>query len=54
MGEGKASTLVFILVVALSLVAFGFSIAAERRRSIVNSLFSLCPTFFFSFRVFVL
>ncbi|XP_010476336.1 PREDICTED: uncharacterized protein LOC104755622 [Camelina sativa] len=38
MGEGKASTLVFILVVALSLVAFGFSIAAERRRSIGKSI----------------
>ncbi|XP_008797836.1 uncharacterized protein LOC103712906 [Phoenix dactylifera] len=33
MGEGKASTLVHILVVALSLTAFGFAIAAERRRS---------------------
>ncbi|KAK1302325.1 hypothetical protein QJS10_CPB12g00349 [Acorus calamus] len=33
MGEGKASTLVLLLVVALSLVSFGFSIAAERRRS---------------------
>lgn len=36
MGEGKGSTLVFVLVIALCLVAFGFSIAAERRRSIVN------------------
>ncbi|KAK4779482.1 hypothetical protein SAY87_015588 [Trapa incisa] len=34
MGEAKASTLVYILVVVLSLVAFGFSIAAERRRSV--------------------
>lgn len=34
MGEGKGSTLVHLLVVALSLVAFGFAIAAERRRSI--------------------
>ncbi|KAK3189224.1 hypothetical protein Dsin_028785 [Dipteronia sinensis] len=34
MGEGKGSTLVHLLVVVLSLVAFGFSIAAERRRSI--------------------
>ncbi|ESR61714.1 hypothetical protein CICLE_v10016788mg [Citrus x clementina] len=33
LGEGKGSTLVHILVVILSLVAFGFSIAAERRRS---------------------
>ncbi|KAJ4847932.1 hypothetical protein Tsubulata_031375 [Turnera subulata] len=33
MGEGKGSTLVHLLVVVLSLVAFGFSIAAERRRS---------------------
>ncbi|KAG0461562.1 hypothetical protein HPP92_021496 [Vanilla planifolia] len=33
MGEGKSSTLVHILVVALSLTAFGFAIAAERRRS---------------------
>ncbi|KAK1552311.1 hypothetical protein Q3G72_014277 [Acer saccharum] len=34
MGEGKGSTLVYLLIVVLSLVAFGFSIAAERRRSI--------------------
>ncbi|XP_010265139.1 PREDICTED: uncharacterized protein LOC104602958 [Nelumbo nucifera] len=34
MGEGRGSTLVYILVVVLSLVAFGFAIAAERRRSI--------------------
>ncbi|KAM4082870.1 uncharacterized protein LOC142607309 [Castanea sativa] len=34
MGEGKGSTLVHVLVVVLSLVAFGFSIAAERRRSV--------------------
>ncbi|XP_021690525.1 uncharacterized protein LOC110672141 isoform X2 [Hevea brasiliensis] len=34
MGEGKGSTLVHVLVVVLSLVAFGFAIAAERRRSI--------------------
>ncbi|KAH0434810.1 hypothetical protein IEQ34_026746 [Dendrobium chrysotoxum] len=33
MGEGKSSTLVHILVVLLSLTAFGFAIAAERRRS---------------------
>ncbi|GAV68960.1 DUF1218 domain-containing protein [Cephalotus follicularis] len=33
MGEGKGSTLVHLLVVLLSLVAFGFAIAAERRRS---------------------
>ncbi|KAL5553171.1 hypothetical protein UlMin_040572 [Ulmus minor] len=34
MGEGKGSTLVHLLVVALCLVAFGFAIAAERRRSV--------------------
>ncbi|OAY31321.1 uncharacterized protein LOC110631061 [Manihot esculenta] len=34
MGAGKGSTLVHLLVVVLSLVAFGFAIAAERRRSI--------------------
>ncbi|KAJ8510424.1 hypothetical protein OPV22_000858 [Ensete ventricosum] len=33
MGEGKGSTLVHILAVALCLTAFGFAIAAERRRS---------------------
>lgn len=33
MGEGRGSTLVHLLVVVLSLVAFGFAIAAERRRS---------------------
>ncbi|KAI3729481.1 hypothetical protein L6452_18141 [Arctium lappa] len=33
MGEGKGSTLVHLLVVILCLVAFGFAIAAERRRS---------------------
>ena len=33
--EGKGSTLVHLLVVVLCLVAFGFSIAAERRRSVV-------------------
>ncbi|KAL5726148.1 hypothetical protein ACHQM5_009216 [Ranunculus cassubicifolius] len=33
MGEGKGSTLVHLLVIILSLVAFGFAIAAERRRS---------------------
>lgn len=31
--RGKGSTLVHILVIALSLTAFGFAIAAERRRS---------------------
>ncbi|XP_078177290.1 sodium/hydrogen exchanger (DUF1218) [Carex rostrata] len=31
--EGKGSTLVHVLVIALSLTAFGFAIAAERRRS---------------------
>eukprot|EP01018_Ginkgo_biloba_P027147 Gb_21515 [translate_table: standard] len=34
MAEGKASTLVLLLVIILNLVAFGFAIAAERRRSI--------------------
>ncbi|XP_027362056.1 uncharacterized protein LOC113869783 [Abrus precatorius] len=34
MAEGRGSTLVHILVVLLSLVAFGFAIAAERRRSV--------------------
>lgn len=34
MGEGKGSTLVHLLVVVLSLVAFGFAIAAERQRSV--------------------
>ncbi|KAG8382898.1 hypothetical protein BUALT_Bualt05G0127600 [Buddleja alternifolia] len=33
MGEGKGSSLVHLLVIVLSLVAFGFAIAAERRRS---------------------
>ncbi|KAI3453031.1 hypothetical protein Pfo_009694 [Paulownia fortunei] len=33
MGEGKGSTLVHLLVIVLSLTAFGFAIAAERRRS---------------------
>ncbi|OIW12935.1 hypothetical protein TanjilG_15855 [Lupinus angustifolius] len=34
MSEGRGSTLVQILLVALCLVAFGFAIAAERRRSV--------------------
>ncbi|RDX87679.1 hypothetical protein CR513_30814 [Mucuna pruriens] len=34
MAEGRGSTLVHLLVVVLCLVAFGFSIAAERRRSV--------------------
>ncbi|KAL6351107.1 hypothetical protein AAG906_031693 [Vitis piasezkii] len=34
MGEGKGSTLVHLVVVVLSLVAFGFAVAAERRRSV--------------------
>ncbi|WCJ24517.1 hypothetical protein M5689_006470 [Euphorbia peplus] len=34
MGEGKGSSLVYLLVVLLSLVAFGFAVAAERRRSV--------------------
>uniref|UniRef100_A0A2P2JAJ3 Uncharacterized protein MANES_06G068300 n=1 Tax=Rhizophora mucronata TaxID=61149 RepID=A0A2P2JAJ3_RHIMU len=33
MGEGRGSSLVHLLVIVLSLVAFGFAIAAERRRS---------------------
>lgn len=36
MGERRGSTFVRILVVALSLSAFGFAIAAERRRSTVS------------------
>ncbi|RWR93886.1 Sodium/hydrogen exchanger 7 [Cinnamomum micranthum f. kanehirae] len=36
MGEGKGSTLVHLLAVVLCLVAFGFAIAAERRRSTGN------------------
>jgi hypothetical protein len=39
MGEGKGSTLVHLLVVVLCLVAFGFAIAAERRRSTVSKDF---------------
>lgn len=42
MGEARrASTLVYILVVVLSLVAFGFAVAAERRRSVVRLFSSL-------------
>uniref|UniRef100_A0A0C9S659 TSA: Wollemia nobilis Ref_Wollemi_Transcript_15501_1024 transcribed RNA sequence n=1 Tax=Wollemia nobilis TaxID=56998 RepID=A0A0C9S659_9CONI len=33
MAEGKPSTLVMLLLVVLHLIAFGFAIAAERRRS---------------------
>ncbi|KAL2905145.1 Luminal-binding protein 2 [Bienertia sinuspersici] len=33
MREGKGSSLVFLLIVVLSLAAFAFAIAAERRRS---------------------
>eukprot|EP00262_Sarcandra_glabra_P018456 TRINITY_DN6629_c0_g1_i1.p1 TRINITY_DN6629_c0_g1~~TRINITY_DN6629_c0_g1_i1.p1 ORF type:complete len:194 (-),score=16.64 TRINITY_DN6629_c0_g1_i1:168-749(-) len=33
MKEGRGSTLVYLMVVLLSLVAFGFAVAAERRRS---------------------
>ncbi|KAL9232287.1 hypothetical protein vseg_007413 [Gypsophila vaccaria] len=33
MREGKGSTLLHLLVILLSLIAFGFSVAAERRRS---------------------
>ena len=49
MGEGKGSTLVHVLVVVLSLVAFGFSIAAERRRSVVSIFFYLSLLKFFTF-----
>jgi len=57
MEEGKGSTLVHLLVVVLSLVAFGFAIAAERRRSIVRtpppssflSFSFLCHSFSLSF-----
>uniref|UniRef100_A0A5B6Z7J0 Sodium/hydrogen exchanger 7 n=1 Tax=Davidia involucrata TaxID=16924 RepID=A0A5B6Z7J0_DAVIN len=38
MGEGKGSTLVHLLAVILCLVAFGFAIAAERRRSIGTTI----------------
>ncbi|CAK8537226.1 unnamed protein product [Lathyrus sativus] len=34
MAEGRGSTLVHLLVVVFCLVAFGFAIAAERRRSV--------------------
>ncbi|GLJ09264.1 hypothetical protein SUGI_0105120 [Cryptomeria japonica] len=34
MADGRPSLLVFILLVVLHLIAFGFAIAAERRRSI--------------------
>ncbi|XP_050226063.1 uncharacterized protein LOC126675462 [Mercurialis annua] len=34
MGQGKGSSLVHLVVIVLSLVAFGFAIAAERRRSV--------------------
>ncbi|KAF1879194.1 hypothetical protein Lal_00047867 [Lupinus albus] len=34
MGEGRGSTLVHLLLVVLCLVAFGFAVAAERRRSV--------------------
>lgn len=36
MREGKGSTLLHLLVIVLSLVAFAFAIAAERRRSLGN------------------
>jgi hypothetical protein len=59
--EGKGSTLVHVVVIALSLTAFGFAIAAERRRSTVSfHLVSETPLpiceigggfFFFGFRV---
>lgn len=34
MAEGKGSTLVHLLVIVFCLVAFGFAVAAERRRSV--------------------
>ncbi|OIV90929.1 hypothetical protein TanjilG_16889 [Lupinus angustifolius] len=34
MAEGRGSTLVHLLLVVLCLVAFGFAVAAERRRSV--------------------
>lgn len=36
MKEGRGSSLVYLVVVILSLIAFGFAIAAERRRSLGN------------------
>ncbi|KAK9114939.1 hypothetical protein Syun_021736 [Stephania yunnanensis] len=48
MVEGKGSSLVYLMVVVLSLVAFGFAIAAERRRStgmIVPDTLSLNRTY---------
>ncbi|XP_078439438.1 sodium/hydrogen exchanger (DUF1218) [Wolffia australiana] len=49
MGEGKGSSLVYLLVIVLSLVAFGFAIGAERRRStgrveidITNGNYTFC------------
>lgn len=39
--EGKGSSLVHLLVIVLSLTAFGFAIAAERRRSTVKKPFFL-------------
>nr|AFK35167.1 unknown [Medicago truncatula] len=34
MAEGRGSTLVHLLVIVFCLVAFGFAVAAERRRSV--------------------
>jgi len=56
MAEGRGSTLVHLLVIVCCLVAFGFAVAAERRRSVVSyySLsLSLSPLFIFLF-VFLL
>jgi len=47
MAEGKGSTLVHLLVVVLSLVAFGFAVAAERRRSVVSHFIRLRTLFNF-------
>jgi hypothetical protein len=45
MAEGRGSSLVHLVAIILCLVAFGFAIAAERRRSVVSYYFSL--SFFF-------
>ncbi|KAM0055735.1 hypothetical protein Hdeb2414_s0006g00209641 [Helianthus debilis subsp. tardiflorus] len=52
MAEGRGSSLVHLLVIILSLVAFGFAIAAERRRSTVQS-FSTFTKFYCFFFFFV-
>jgi len=48
MAEGRGSTLVHLLVIVFCLVAFGFAVAAERRRSVVSYYcLSLSPFFIF-------